>query len=159
MRSDPDPELMRHAILLARQGVEAGLGGPFGALVVRAGTVLGAGQNLVTSSADPTAHAEVVAIRAACKRLGTHVLAGCEIYASCEPCPMCLAAIHWARIERVWYGATRSDAAAIGFDDELLYEELARPLAERRLPARSLLRDEALGPFRLWREKPDRVGY
>ena len=159
MSRDADPELMRRAIALARQGAEAGLGGPFGALVVRNGEVLASGQNLVTSSADPTAHAEVVAIRAACKRLGTHVLAGCEIYASCEPCPMCLGAIHWARIERVWFGATRADAAAIGFDDELLYAELARPLPERALPASSLLRDEALESMRAWLRKPDRLPY
>lgn len=159
MSDSPDPDLMRRAIELALESVRSGLGGPFGALVARAGRVVATGQNRVTSSGDPTAHAEVVAIRAACEVLGTHTLAGCELYTSCEPCPMCLGAAHWARVDRLWFGATRDDAADAGFDDALLYQELALPLEARRLRAVQLLRDEALAAFRAWTSKPDRVPY
>lgn len=153
-----DPALMRQAIALALESVRAG-GGPFGALVVRDGRVLGRGANRVTPDNDPTAHAEVVAIRAACAAAGSFSLAGAELYTSCEPCPMCLGAIWWARVARVHYAGTRADAAAAGFDDAALYEEVARPLAARRLPLLPLLRDEACAAFAAWNAKADRVRY
>jgi tRNA(Arg) A34 adenosine deaminase TadA len=155
----PDPTLMRRAIDLAREGVAQALGGPFGAVIAREGEVLAVGQNRVTSSGDPTAHAEVVAIRAACERVGGFSLEGCEIYASSEPCPMCLAAIHWARIDRLWFACSREDAADAGFDDALLYDELALEPDRRRLPSAQLLRDEALASFRDWAAKADRIPY
>jgi guanine deaminase len=150
--------LMREALRLARENVDAG-GGPFAAVVARDGGVVAVGTNRVVPERDPTAHAEVVAIREACRRLGSFRLDGCEIYASCEPCPMCLGAIHWARPERVFFAATRDDAAAAGFDDALLHAELLRPPGERRIPAEPLLRDEALGAFAAWRAKGDKVPY
>jgi tRNA(Arg) A34 adenosine deaminase TadA len=150
--------LMRRAIALSCQGVAEG-GGPFGAVVARGGVVLGEGCNRVVPARDPTAHAEVVAIRAACAAIGSHVLAGAVLYTSCEPCPMCLAAAWWARLDAVVYGNDRVDAAAIGFDDDAIYAEVAAPLAARRLPLRRLLASEALGAFRLWAAKPDRVAY
>jgi len=150
---------MREAIRLARLHMRAGRGGPFGAVVVRRGEIVGRGWNRVTSAQDPTAHAEVVAIRAACRRLDTFKLDDCELYTSCEPCPMCLAAIYWARLRRVFFANTRRDAARIGFDDDLLYREVARPLARRSLPMRQLLRTEALAVFAEWTAKPDKVRY
>ncbi len=150
---------MRRAIDLSRIHMEAGEGGPFGAVIVRGDEILGEGWNQVTTGHDPTAHAEVVAIRQACGRLGTHQLRGCEIYTSCEPCPMCLAAIYWARLDRVWYANDRADAAAIQFDDDWLYRELALPLDARSLPAFQLLREEALPVFHAWMQKPDRTPY
>ena len=149
---------MRRAIELARASVAAG-GGPFGAVVVRGDKVVGEGANRVVPDGDPTAHAEVVAIREAARELGSHVLAGCELYASCEPCPMCMAAISWARIERVAFACTREDAAAIGFDDDKLYRELALPPEEREVPGRALLRDEGLRAFADWRANDGRVAY
>src|SRR5438309_1110140 len=125
--------LMREAIALALESVRSGVGGPFGAIVVHAGRIVGQGTNLVTATNDPTAHAEIIALRQAGQALATFRLQGCELYASCEPCPMCLAAIYWARIDRVYYAATRADAAAAGFDDALLYQEIPRAIAERRL--------------------------
>jgi tRNA(Arg) A34 adenosine deaminase TadA len=150
---------MRRAIDLSRLHMEAGEGGPFGAVVVKDGEILGEGWNQVTSSHDPTAHAEVVAIRRACAKLGTFQLKGCEIYTSCEPCPMCLAAIYWARLDRIWYANGRADAAAIQFDDAWLYREVAAPLEARSLPAVQLLRDEALPVFQSWDRKADKVPY
>src|SRR6185295_4300380 len=150
---------MREAIALAAEGMRSGQGGPFGCVIVKGGAVVGRGTNRVTSSLDPTAHAEVVAIRDACRALGTFELAGCELYTSCEPCPMCLAAAYWARIPRMFYANTRQDAAAIGFDDEMLYEELPRPIEERRLAMKPLLREEALALFEEWARKPDKVMY
>jgi tRNA(Arg) A34 adenosine deaminase TadA len=150
---------MRRAIELSRLHMEAGEGGPFGAVVVKDGEVVGEGWNRVTSTCDPTAHAEVTAIRAACARLGRFELRGCEIYTSCEPCPMCLAAIYWARLDRIWYANNRADAAAILFDDDWLYREVALPLETRSLPAAQLLRDEALAVFRAWQAKPDKIPY
>ena len=149
---------MRRAIELARDSVRRG-GGPFGAVVVRDGTVIAEGQNRVVPEGDPTAHAEVCAIRNACSALGTHELHGCEIYSSCEPCPMCLAAIHWARLERIHYACNRDDAARIGFDDALLYAELPKPPAERRTPAREFLREEGLVVFEEWDADPDKAMY
>lgn len=150
--------LMRRAIALSCQGAAEG-GGPFGAVVARGGVILGEGRNDVVPGRDPTAHAEVVAIRAACAALGTHELTGAVIYASCEPCPMCLGAIWWARIAEVVHGNDRADAAAIGFDDAAIYEEVCRPVAERRLPLRRLLAEEAIAAFRLWEAKADKVPY
>jgi guanine deaminase len=143
-------DFMRRAIALSRQGLEEGRGGPFGAVVVRDGRIVGEGF---------TAHAEVVAIRAACAALGRFDLSGCEIYASCEPCPMCLSAIYWARIGRIHYGNGRADAARIGFDDAALYEEVARPIAERTLPMVQLLPGEARAAFEDWERKADRIRY
>jgi tRNA(Arg) A34 adenosine deaminase TadA len=142
------------AIELAKRGMESGLGGPFGALVVRGDEVLAEACNQVTSSHDPTAHAEIGAIRAACRLIGDFSLAGCEIYSSCEPCPMCLSAIHWARLDTLYFAASRVDAANIGFDDELLYLELARPSAERKLATHQALRDDAVRVMQGWNEMP-----
>jgi tRNA(Arg) A34 adenosine deaminase TadA len=136
-----------------------GDGGPFGAVVVRRGKIVGRGWNRVTSTNDPTAHAEVMAIREACRRLKTFRLDDCEIYASCEPCPMCLSAIYWARIRRIFYAGGRRDAAAAGFDDDLIYRELARPVSRRKIPMRQLLHADALTVFKEWRDKPDKVRY
>ena len=143
---------------MADESVQRG-GGPFGAVIVKDGEIVAEGSNSVTLLSDPTAHAEVTAIREACRQLGTFLLEGCTIYTSCEPCPMCLGAIYWAGIQRIYYGNTRKDAADIGFADEFIYEELERPLEERRLPIRQLLRDEARGSFRRWEEKTDKVTY
>lgn len=160
MATAPDPQrFMRRAIELSRIHMEAGEGGPFGSVVVKHGEILGEGWNRVTSSHDPTAHAEVVAIRAACARLDTFELRGCEIYTSCEPCPMCLGAIYWARLDRIWYANGRADAAAIQFDDEWLYREVALAPGARSLPAAQLLRDEALTVFRAWDAKSDKIPY
>jgi tRNA(Arg) A34 adenosine deaminase TadA len=150
---------LRQAIELALEAVRSGRGGPFGAVVVLGGEVVGRGINEVTSALDPTAHAEIVAIRAACRALGTFQLAGAEVYASCEPCPMCLGAIYWARAARVYFAASREDAAASGFDDGFIAAELALPAAARRIPMAQDLREEALAVFRLWDEKPDRTRY
>lgn len=150
---------MRRAIALSRRGVEGGAGGPFGSVVVKDGRIVGEGWNQVTSTNDPTAHAEVVAIRAAGAALGTFDLRGCEIYASCEPCPMCLAAIYWARIDRIHYGNGRADAARIGFDDAAIYDEVARPIPERTVRMERLLPEEARAAFDLWEAKADKVRY
>ena len=150
---------MRRAIELSRQKMEENHGGPFGAVIVRQGRIIGEGWNQVTSGNDPTAHAEVVAIRNACKSLGNYRLEGCEIYTSCEPCPMCLAAIYWARLEHVYYANSRKDAAAIGFDDDLLYREISLPEEKRALPASRLLAEEAKEVFDSWMKKADKVRY
>jgi guanine deaminase len=150
---------MRRAIALSREHMEQGSGGPFGAVVVKDSIIIAEGWNRVTSSNDPTAHAEIVAIRAACAALGQFSLQGCEIYTSCEPCPMCLAAIYWARLERIYYANTRADAARIGSDDEFLYREIAAPLEARRLPMIRMLADEARAAFAAWEVKPDKTRY
>ena len=147
-----DFQFMREAIRLASESVGLG-GGPFGAVIVKDGKAIAACSNSVTLDNDPTAHAEVNAIRAACRELGTFDLDGCVIYTSCEPCPMCLGAIYWAHIDRIYYGTTREDAAAIDFADNFIYEELSRPVRDRSVPLIPLLRDEALESFRLWSEK------
>lgn len=154
-----NPEWMKQAIALATENVVSGRGGPFGAVVVRGNEVIASGVNLVTTTNDPTAHAEVSAIRAACKALGTFSLAGCEVYTSCEPCPMCLAAIYWARCERIYYGNTATDAADAGFDDSFLYAEMKKPLQERSTPIERLLGDEALESFNAWKQQADKVAY
>ncbi|MBK8968502.1 MAG: nucleoside deaminase [Lewinellaceae bacterium] len=141
---------MREAIRLSIENVESGRGGPFGAVVVKDGAIIARGTNEVTSTNDPTAHAEVVAIRNACKALGTYQLDGCEIYTSCEPCPMCLGAIYWARPDKMYYGNTKEDAAAIQFDDQFIYQEIELPKDRRHLPTEQLLRDEALEAFAKW---------
>jgi guanine deaminase len=150
---------MARAIELAIKNVRAGRGGPFGALVVKNGAVLGEAANCVTSTNDPTAHAEVVAIREACKRLGHFELTGCDIYTTCEPCPMCLGAIYWARPARVYFGCTAADASAAGFDDSFIYQEIARPHSARKIPMTSLMREEALAAFRAWNDNPDKTPY
>jgi tRNA(Arg) A34 adenosine deaminase TadA len=155
---EQDPTLLRRAIRLACDNVAAG-GGPFGAVVAQDGRVLGEGVNRVVADADPTAHAEVVAIRAAARALGTHDLAGCVLYTSCEPCPMCLGAAWWSRVERIVFAADRSDAAAAGFDDAAIYTEVAAPLDARRLPILRALPEDGREPFRLWGEKADRMPY
>jgi guanine deaminase len=154
-----DDALLREAIALARRSVAEG-GGPFGAIVVRGSEILGRGTNRVTIDNDPTAHAEICAIRAACKTLGSFRLDGCSVYASCEPCPMCMAALRWARVERLVFGASTADAAAAGFDDERFQRELGSvSSASSVLPGEQMLRDEALAPFRDWAAKPDRRPY
>lgn len=150
---------MREAIRLSLDGVRSGRGGPFGCVVVRKGAVVGRGSNQVTSTCDPTAHAEVVAIREACRALGTFQLADCTLFASCEPCPMCLSAIYWARIPTVYYGNTRQDAAAVGFDDEFIYGQIPLAPAERRVAMAPLLGDEAKGAFSEWAKMKDKVLY
>jgi len=153
-------KFMRKAIELSIIGSQYGVGqGPFGAVVVKDGKIVGQGHNKVVATNDPTAHAEVVAIRDACKNLGTFELSDCEIYTSCEPCPMCLSAIYWARIEKIYYGNTRDDAAAIGFDDAFLYNEIPLPLSERKIAIEPLSRDEAQEAFMLWAKKENKTDY
>lgn len=159
MKKGNRESFMREAIGLSVEMMRQGKGGPFGALVIRDGEVIGRGWNQVTSTNDPTAHAEIVAIREACRASGSFLLAGCELYTSCEPCPMCLSAAYWAKIEHIYYGARRSDATAAGFRDEMIYEELAREAGARRLPCSGLLRGEALAAFREWQAKADKVPY
>jgi tRNA(Arg) A34 adenosine deaminase TadA len=139
--------------------MEAGCGGPFGAVIVKNGAIIAEGFNQVTSSNDPTAHAEVVAIREACRKLGTFQLTDCEVYTSCEPCPMCLAALYWARPKKVYYANDKKDAAKIGFDDDFIYEETFKSIAERTLPMERLLHEEALVAFQRWQDKPDKILY
>jgi guanine deaminase len=154
-----NPVFMEQAIALATENVTSGRGGPFGAVIVRADKVIATGVNRVTTTNDPTAHAEVVAIRNACAELKSFRLDGCEIYTSCEPCPMCLAAIYWAHCDAVFYGNTAKDAADAGFDDEHLYDEVKRPVAERRIPTVNLLREKAISSFDAWRSSPNKVEY
>lgn len=150
---------MREAIGLSMANIREGKGGPFAAIVVKDGNVLARGTNLVTSTNDPTAHAEVVAIRAACQALGSFQLEGCDIYTSCEPCPMCLGAIYWARPRAVYYANTRDDAASIGFDDKFIYDEFTRAHGVRRIPMNQLLREEALDVFRAWERMTTKISY
>ena len=150
---------MRRAIELSIDNVRSGAGGPFAAVVVKDGEVLATGTNIVTSSFDPTAHAEVVAIRQACRKLSQFQLTGCDIYTTCEPCPMCLGAIYWARPARIYFGNTAADAAEIGFDDSFIYQQLAVRPPERAIPMIQLMRAEALAAFREWERTPGRVSY
>lgn len=147
------------AIDLSEYNVKEGQGGPFGAVIVKDGMVVARSANKVVQTNDPTAHAEVSAIRLACKELETFDLAGCEIYTSCEPCPMCLGAIYWARIDKIYYANTKADAAEIGFDDHFIYQELDLPMEKRKLPVVQLLRDEALNAFKLWSESETKTDY
>lgn len=154
-----DLDFMQEAISLSIKGMQSNEGGPFGAVVVKDGKIIGRGNNKVTSTNDPTAHAEVVAIRDACRFLGSFQLDGCFLYTSCEPCPMCLGAIYWARPEQVFYGCTRQDAADIQFDDAFIYDEIQAPLDNRQIPMRPLGREQALEAFRLWQTKQDKTEY
>lgn len=150
---------MQMAIELAEYNVRNGLGGPFGAVIVKDGMVVARSANKVVPNNDPTAHAEVSVIRLACQELGTYSLEGCEIYTSCEPCPMCLGAIYWARIGKIYYANTKADAAAIGFDDHFIYDELAQPMERRKLPFVQLMRDEAQQSFKHWQELENKADY
>ncbi len=153
------PAFMQEAIALATENVASGRGGPFGAVVVKDGKVIATGVNLVTASNDPTAHAEVTAIRRACQLLGTFQLEGCEVYTSCEPCPMCLAAIYWARCGAIYYGNSADDAAKVGFDDAFLYEEMKKSMSDRTIPIVQMLPDEAWTSFAAWRDATAKVVY
>ncbi len=155
---EEDKRFVRRAVELALAGIDAG-GGPFGSVVVKDGEIIGEGYNSVTSTNDPTAHAEVVAIREACRRLGTFQLDGCVIYTTCEPCPMCLGAIYWARAERIVMAAGREDAAAAGFDDDLIYRELDVPAERRSIPTSQICREDGIAVFKKWNETPDKVEY
>ena len=150
---------MARAIQLSLESVRSGRGGPFGAVIVQKTRLIAEGANQVTSRNDPTAHAEVLAIRAACEKLGMFELKDCELYTSCEPCPMCLGAIYWARLSRVYFANSAADASKIGFDDSAIYHELARPHDQRGIPMLQMMREEALVAFRAWEEKPDKVRY
>lgn len=152
-------EFMMEAIQLSVNNVEEGKGGPFGCVVVKDDKIIARGVNQVTTNNDPTAHAEVVAIRNACAALNTFQLDGCDIYTSCEPCPMCLGAIYWARPSRLFYANSKEDAAAIQFDDQFIYEEIAKPIAERKLFTQQVLREEALAAFKKWSESSIKTEY
>lgn len=150
---------MARAIELSIEGVQSGRGGPFGAVIVKDGEILGEGANQVTSTKDPTAHAEMLAIRMACAKLGSFELKNCELYTSCEPCPMCLGAIYWARLARVYFANTAEDAAKLGFDDSLIYSELRQAHAHRRIPVIQMMREEALAGFHAWEAQPNKILY
>lgn len=152
-------EFMRSAIDLSLQNVEKGLGGPFGAVIVKDGEIIAQSANTVTTTNDPTAHSEVATIRLACAKLNTFNLEGCVIYTSCEPCPMCLGAIYWARLDKMYYGNTKQDAANIGFDDAFIYEELDLKMEDRKLKSKQILADEAIEAFNLWVKSEKRVNY
>jgi tRNA(Arg) A34 adenosine deaminase TadA len=154
-----DNPFMARAIQLSLDNVLSGRGGPFGAVVVKDGTILAEGANEVTATNDPTAHAEVLAIRRACQKLGAFELQGCEIYTSCEPCPMCLGAIYWAHLSRIYFANGEADAARIGFDDSLIYRELSQPHGKRRIPMAQIMREQALEAFRAWEKLPNKIGY
>jgi len=150
---------MARAIEMSLENVHSGRGGPFAAVVVKDGKIIAEAGNTVTSTNDPTAHAEISAIRKACSALGAFELRGCEIYTSCEPCPMCLGAIYWARPERVYFACSAADAAHAGFDDSLIYTEIERPHGERKIPFQSIMREEALAAFHAWMQKLDKTPY
>ena len=154
-----DNPFMARAIQLSLDNVLSGQGGPFGAVIVKDGGIIAEGVNRVTLRNDPTAHAEIVAIREACIRLSAFTLKDCEIYTSCEPCPMCLGAIYWARLRRIHFGNLAADASKIGFDDSFLYQEFAQPLPKRKIPMVQMMREQALSAFHAWQEKPDKVSY
>ena len=154
-----DHPFMARAIQLSIENVHSGRGGPFGAVIVRDGAIIAEGVNQVTSRNDPTAHAEVMAIRGACRQLRAFQLSGCEIYTSCEPCPMCLGAIYWAHLARVYFAGGAADATKVGFDDSLIYREIAQPYSARRIPMIQTMREEALAVFRAWEEKPNKIVY
>lgn len=159
MIEDRHKRFMREAIALSAQGIINEAGGPFGCVIVKDNVIIGRGNNQVISTNDPTAHAEIIAIRNACQHLGTFQLNGCQLYASCEPCPMCLGAIYWARPEKVYFACTRADAAKIGFDDQFIYEEIRSDRQQRKIPMEQLLRLEALKVFSGWSEKLDKTHY
>ncbi|MEP7037466.1 MAG: nucleoside deaminase [Acidobacteriota bacterium] len=157
--TEKDEQFMLKAIRLAQNGIDSNAGGPFGAVIVKDGEIVGEGFNKVTSTNDPTAHAEIVAIRDACESLGSFQLDGCVLYTSCEPCPMCLGAIYWARPRKVFYAATREDAANVGFDDEFIYKEIEKKFEDRQMKLVSFLRDEGLKVFKNWENKADKEKY
>lgn len=159
MSAERNLDFMREAVRLSAEEMRKGAGGPFGAIVVKDNRIVAPGWNRVTSANDPTAHAEITAIRNACGVLGTFSLRGCEIYTSCEPCPMCLAAIYWARLDRIYFANTREEAAAIGFDDAHIYGEVSKPIDDRVIPTTRLLLPEAAKVFAEWQAKPDKVAY
>lgn len=159
MEQNDCASFMRQAIELSTKNVEECKGGPFGAVVVKDGKIIAHGTNQVTATNDPTAHAEIIAIREACKVLNTFQLDGCEIYTSCEPCPMCLGAIYWARPSKLFYANSKEDAASINFDDHFIYEELEKPVEERKLFTRQMMREEALETFKKWAESQDKIEY
>ena len=159
MAANADMYFIQMAVDLARQGVAQNEGGPFGCVIVKEDEVIGKGNNKVVSTNDPTAHAEVVAIRDACRYLNSHQLEGCTVYTSCEPCPMCLGAIYWARPDRIVYACTREDAAAINFDDDFIYKEILNPIGQRKIPTHQCGSAQGLEVFRLWSEKIDKIGY
>ena len=152
-------ELMKHAIKLSENNIKETSGGPFGAVIAKNGEIISEGVNRVTTHNDPTAHAEIEAIRSACKTLNSFSLAGCEIYTSCEPCPMCLSAIHWARIDKIYFANSRKDAAALNFDDEFLYDEIGKDLHERKIPVMRIMENEAIKVFEEWKKKKDKIHY
>ena len=154
-----DNPFMARAIRLSIDNVRSGRGGPFGAVVVKDGNIIAEGTNQVTSTKDPTAHAEIVAIREACRKLGAFDLEACQIYTSCEPCPMCLGAIYWARLSRVYFANADADASRVGFDDSLIYRELALPYSQRKIPMIQMMREEALAAFRAWENKSNKIEY
>ncbi|MDR3744914.1 MAG: nucleoside deaminase [Acidobacteriaceae bacterium] len=154
-----NPHFMQRAIELATANAQAHAGGPFGAIIVRDGEIIATGVNQVTSTNDPTAHAEVVAIREACRALGSFRLTGCVVYTSCEPCPMCLAALYWAHVDAIFYGNSASDAADAGFADAFLYAELSRPHDQRKIPMTRLLAEDAIESFEVWHALPNRINY
>jgi guanine deaminase len=157
--NNPHEKFMKLAIGLSEKNVAEGLGGPFGAVVVKDGKIIAKSGNKVTTTNDPTAHAEVSAIRLACKKLKTFDLSGCVVYTSCEPCPMCLSAIYWARIETIYYANTKVDAANIGFDDKFIYDEIEKPMAKRTLPIHQMMRTEAQQAFQLWEQSSMKIDY
>lgn len=159
MITKSNKDFMKEAIKLSYEGMKANEGGPFGAVIVKNGKIIGRGSNKVVTTNDPTAHAEIVAIRDACKNLATFDLQGCTIYTSCEPCPMCLSAIYWARIKEIYYGANRIDAANIGFDDDSIYDEISKPLNERIIPIKNILTKEAQEVLKMWDKKIDKTKY
>jgi len=152
-------QFMKEAVNAALKGMELEHGGPFGCVIVKDGKIVGKGHNKVTTNHDPTAHGEVMAIRDACKNLNSHELKGCELYTSCEPCPMCLGAIYWARLDKVYYGSTQVDAAKAGFDDQFIYDEIPLPYTERKIPFEQLADDIAQEPFKIWKDKEDKTLY
>lgn len=158
MKKGMDAKYMMKAIQLAEKSVRSG-GGPFGAVIVKDGKIVAQGNNVVTLKNDPTAHAEVTVIRKACKKLNTFDLTGCIIYSSCEPCPMCLSAIYWAHIDKIYYGCNKTDAKNIGFDDSFIYEQIDLKPEKRSIPAKEFLREDALSAFRIWEDKTDKVEY
>src|SRR5437899_6418119 len=154
-----DQPFMARAIQLSIENVHSDRGGPFGAVIVKNGSIIAEGTNQVTSTHDPTAHAEVIAIREACRKLSVFQLLGCEIYTSCEPCPMCLGAIYWAHLSRIHFGNLAADASKVGFDDSFIYQQFAQPFSQRKIPMLQMMREEALAAFRSWQEKPNKIPY
>ena len=157
--TDSQKEFMREAIRLSQQGMDQNEGGPFGCVIVKNNVIVGRGNNQVTSTNDSTAHAEITAIRDACKNLNTYDLTDCEVYASCEPCPMCLSAIYWARMKKIYFACSRKDAATIGFDDDFMYNEIPKEYDQRMIPIEQLMHDEAFEVFEKWMVKPDKIDY